>query len=125
MGKLLGVEQLGQCVVVHIAYRHKIFLGLVLHHRGHKVGHIAGGAKKHLALAVLHVFLYVEGYSLRHTEVFHVFGYGDAEQLGQLEVVVDGMARGEHHSRVVEKTDLLLAEFLRRDAFHFNKGTKH
>ena len=53
----LCVEELLHGVVVNVAQRHEVFLLLVLHHQRHEVVDLAGAAKEHLTLAVLHVFL--------------------------------------------------------------------
>ena len=119
------VEEILDVVVVHPTQRHEIALVLVLEDVRKKVLDLACVAEEHLALAVLHVFLDVEGYLLDHAEILHRLGNGDAHLLCQREEVVDGVARGEHHRSVVEKVDLLLAKLLGGYAVDPEERTEH
>ena len=110
MVQLLLVEHLLDVVVVYVAHRHEILFGLVLYHERDEVLDFTSIGEEYLALAILHIFLYVQGYSLEHAEVLHVLGDGDAHLLGQLEIVVYGMARGEDHSCIIEEVYFLLTK---------------
>ena len=123
--EFLLFQQAVHLVACHVALRHEVFLVLMLHHHRHQIGEFARCAAKHLALAVLHVFLYVIGNRFGNGKVFHRFGNGYAHLLAKGEEVVDGVARGEHDGRVVEHLYLLLAKFFGREAFHLNEGVKH
>ena len=125
MVQFLRVEQFGDIVVVVVAHRHEIFLLLVLGHCGQKVFHLARCTKEHLAFAILHVFLDVERNGLGYAKILQRLGNGYAQLFGQLEKVVDGVARCKHDSRVIGNTYLLLAKLFGRDAFHLNKGAEH
>ena len=110
---------------MHITHRHEVTFCLVLHHRGQQVVDAAGSAEEHLALAVLHIFLNIECDGFRHTKVFHVLGNVTAQLLGQRKEMVDGMARGEDNSGVVEDVHLLRTEVTCCQSLNFNKGTEH
>jgi hypothetical protein len=45
----------------------------VLHHHGDEVIDLAGISKEYLSLAILYVFLDIEGNGLGDAEIFHVF----------------------------------------------------
>ena len=77
---------------VVIAHRHEVFLLLVLHHLRDEVINLTRRTEEHLTLAVLHIFLDIEGDRLRHAEILHILGYRQTQLLGQLEEVVDGVA---------------------------------
>ena len=122
--EFLRVEQLLYVVVVNAAHWHEIFLALVLHHCGDERVELAGVAEEHLALAILHILLYVECDCLCYAEVLHVLGDSDSHLLSEFEVVVDSVARGEHHRCEIEKTYLLLSEFFWAEPFYFDERTK-
>ena len=107
------------------AQRYKIFLGLVLHHCGYERIDLAGCAEEHLALAVLYVFLDVQCYSLGHAEVLHVLGDCDAHLLGEVEIVVDGVARCEDNGCKVQQSNLLLAEFFGTQSLDLDEWAEH
>ena len=77
---------------MNIAHGHEVFLGLVLHHCGNQVVNLASAAEEHLALAILYVFLDIEGNGLGHTEVFHVFWNVDTKLFCQCEIMINGVA---------------------------------
>ena len=54
------VEQILHVVVVDTAHWHEKLIAPVLRHQRHKIGHLAGSAEEHLALAILHILLDVE-----------------------------------------------------------------
>ena len=96
----------------------------MLYHYGDEALDLAAFAVEYLTLAVLHILLYVESDSLRHTEILHGLGYVDAQLGAKSEEVVDCVARGEHDSCVVEDGDLLLSELLRAYSFYLDKLLK-
>ena len=109
---------------MYAAQWHKILLVLVLHHSGDERIELAGIAEEYLALAILHILLYVERDCLRNAEVLHILGDGDAHLLSECEVVVDSVTRCEHYGCEVEKTDLLLSEFFGAESFYFDEWAK-
>ena len=125
MVELLGVEQAFDVVVVYGAERHEILLGLVLHHCWYERVDLAGCAKEHFALAVLHILLYVECDGFGDAEVLHVLGDCDAHLLGEVEVVVDGVTRCEDYGCEVQQADLLLAEFFGTQSLDLDERAEH
>ena len=91
MVELLCVKHGLHVVVVHVAQRYEIFLILVLHHAWQQVGYLACVAEEHLALAILHVFLNIQCYCLRDTEILQVFGDVVSKFFGKLEEIVDSV----------------------------------
>ena len=98
MFEFLCVQQVLEIIVVNTTHRNEILLGFMLDHQRNQVGNLATRSKKHLAFAILYIFLDVQRNGFKYTEVLHVFRYGDAHLLGQREKMVYRMARSEHNS---------------------------
>ena len=76
---------------MHVTHRHKILLGLVLHHRGQQIIDASGSTEEHLTLTVLDILLDIECDGLCHTEILHILRNRHSELLGQSEEMVNGM----------------------------------
>ena len=110
---------------VDIAYGHKELFGLVLYHLWQQVVDFTRCPEEHLTLAVLNIFLDIEGYRFGDAEILHILRDNNAHLLAQIEEVVDGMARCENDGRVVEDGYLLRPEFPRRKTFYFDERTEY
>ena len=86
----------------------------MLHHGRYKVGHLSSCAEEHLALAILHILLDIQGDLLCNTEILHILWDLQTHLLRQFEIIIYGMARCKHNCGIIQYTHLLLAEFLRR-----------
>ena len=62
----------------------------MLHKEGLKVFYVTV-AEEYLALAILNIFLNIQRYCLRQTEIFQIVGDSNAQLLAQCEKVVDGV----------------------------------
>jgi hypothetical protein len=82
MVESLGVELVLDIVVMYTAQWHEISLLLVLHHHGDEVIDLSGVSKEYLSLAILYVFLDIEGNGLGDAEIFHVFRNGKTKLVG-------------------------------------------
>lgn len=96
--ELALVEQVLQFVSVDAAHGYKVFFTLVLDHHGHKVLHLSGGTIENLALAVLHIFLYVKRNRFGDTEILHRLGNRYHHLFGYGEEMIDGMTRSKDNS---------------------------
>ena len=115
--QLLRFEQVVQLIVVDITLWHKISLGLVLDDSGH--------AEEHLALAVLHILLYVQSHLLGNAEIFHRLGDVESQFLGEREEVINGVTRRKDHCCAIVQGNVLLTKFFCRDAFHLYEWVKY
>ena len=82
-------------------------------------------AVKHLAFAVKDELLEVEGDGFGDAEIFGVLADGDLHLFAHPEKMVDGIAAGEHHGRIVHDIDLLFAELTGGYAFEFDEGMEN
>ena len=121
MLELRLVEEGLRLVGVDVGHGDEVFLTFVLDHRGQQVLDFARGAEEHLALAVLHVFLDVEGDRFGDAEILHGLRDGDTQLAAQVEEVVNGVAGGEHNGSVVQDGHLLLSELFSRNALNFDE----
>ena len=74
-----------------ITHRHQILFVLVLHHGRNQIVHTACLAEEHLALAILHILLDIQGDSLCDTEILHILRNSDTQLLGHIKEMVNGM----------------------------------
>ena len=95
-----------------VAHGHKILLVFVFDHCGQKIVDTTRGTEKHLALAILHVFLDIERNGFCHTEILHVLRNVCTQLLGKREIVVNGMTRREDYCRIVQNVYPLGTELL-------------
>ena len=110
---------------MHITHGHQILLGFMLNHCGDEVIDFSSISKEHLALAILHILLYVKRDGLGYAEILHVLRNSDAKLFCQIEKMVDGMTRSKNDSSVVKYINFLRAEIFGGDAFYLNKRTEH
>ena len=108
-------QRLGQLGLVRLAQRQQETLLLMLDNELDEVGERPVG-KGDLPLPVDDVFLQIERYGLRLTDVFHGLGHGDAGLLADVEEAVDRRARRENDCGMIQNFDSLAAELLQRYA---------
>ena len=77
---------------MYIAQGNEVLLVLMLVDDGQQAVVLACGAEEDLALAVLHVLLYIECDHLGNAEILHVFGDGDAKLAAEVEEMVHCVA---------------------------------
>ena len=106
---------------MHFVLREEIFLFLVFHHDFQKFFHLSGLGEEYLALAVLNVLLYIEGYLLWDEEVLHVFRDAYTQVFAQREEIVNGMPGIEDNGRIVEDVDVLCPKFFFRVPFYMDE----
>ena len=89
---VLGSQLLRDFILVYIAQGNEVLLVLMLVDDGQQAVVLACGAEEDLALAVLHVLLYIECDHLGNAEILHVFGDGDAKLAAEIEEMVHCVA---------------------------------
>ena len=94
-------------------------------HRRDEVDETACRGEENLAFAVNDIFLEVIGDGFRCAEIFHCHRNGDSHLFAEMEKMVDGAAGGEDNRGEIRNVYLLLAEFLGRQSFNFDKLTEY
>ena len=97
----------------------------MLYHCRNEVVNLSCGTKENLALAIGSVLLNVEGDGLCDAEILGSFRHSDSHIFGELEEMVDGMARGEDNSCIIRYVHLLLTKLLCGDSFYLYERTEY
>ena len=97
----------------------------MLGHGGQQVVNLSRRPEEYLALAILHILLYIKRNCLRDTEILHVLRYGHTQLLCQRKEVVDGMTGGKDNGRMVQDAHLLCTELFSCYPLDFDKRTEH
>lgn len=111
--------------VVDVAHSKKELLGLVLQHRRHKIGKLAGLGCKDLAFAVYYILLEVVGDGFGCTEILQRHRNGDAHFFTKTEEIVDSGLGCENNCGKVGNIYFLCAKFFRAESFNLDERTEN
>ena len=105
--QFLAFQKIVNLIGMHVTYRHKILFVLVLYHRGQQVIDFTCRTEEYLTLAILYIFLNVQGNGFRDAEVLHVFRDGHTHLLAEMKEMVDGMTRSKYNGCMLKYFYLL------------------
>ena len=100
------------------------FFARMFQQRRYKVVEFPGISEKYFTFAIDDVLLQIEGDGFCRAEIFHRFGYVDAQFLAQTEEMVYGCTGGENDRRIFGNRDFLLPELFGCKTLHLDERTK-